>query len=102
MAQNPRVLGIGIDEDTAIIVENDRFEVYGRGGVYVVDGAGLTHSNIAEAEPDRTLSIYDVRLHVLSAGDTFALAGRRPGAAGGVRESNRLAVVAEDERRAAE
>lgn len=78
VAQNPWVLGIGIDEDTAIVVEGDRFRVVGRAGVYVVDGAGVTQSNIAEAKPDRALSIYDVRMHVLAHGDCFELAGRRP------------------------
>lgn len=78
VSQNPRVLGIGIDEDTAIVVRGPDFEVIGTGAVYVVDGAGVTHSNIAEAEPDRTLSLYDVAMHVLSAGDRFNLARRRP------------------------
>jgi cyanophycinase len=77
VAQNPRVLGIGIDEDTAIIVEGHRFVVRGAGAVYVVDGAGVTHSNIAEAKPERTLSMYDVRLHVLSEEDCFDLNARR-------------------------
>ncbi|HYF89569.1 cyanophycinase [Azospirillum sp.] len=78
VAHNPRVLGIGIDEDTAIVVEGDRFSVIGSGAVYAVDGAGITHSNIAEARPERALSLYDVRLHVLSAGDAFDLDERRP------------------------
>ena len=47
-----------------------------QGPVTVVDGHGVTHSNIAEAKPERTLSIYDVRLHVLSAGDAFDLTER--------------------------
>lgn len=78
VAQNPRILGIGIDEDTAIIVEGDVFEVHGHSGVYVVDGEGVTQSNIAEARPNRTLSMFDVRMHVLTAGDRFSLADRRP------------------------
>jgi cyanophycinase len=78
VAQNPRELGIGIDEDTAIVVRGQRFEVVGSGAVYVADGAGVTHSNIAEAQPERALSIYDVRLHVLSTGDAFDLEARRP------------------------
>ncbi|MDB5371048.1 MAG: cyanophycinase [Roseomonas sp.] len=78
VAQNPRELGIGIDEDTAIILQGHRFEVIGSGGVYVVDGGGVTHSNIAEAEADRALSIHDVRLHVLCQGDVFDLRDRRP------------------------
>jgi cyanophycinase len=42
----------------------------------VVDASEVTHSNIAEARPDRALSMHGVRLHVLSAGDRFALDGR--------------------------
>jgi cyanophycinase len=79
VAENPRVLGIGIDEDTAIIVENEaRFEVLGTGAVYVVDGGGVTQSNIADERTDSVLSIYDVRLHVLSSEDRFLLPTRRP------------------------
>src|SRR3954471_19695302 len=78
VAHNPRVLGIGIDEDTAILVEGQTFKVVGSGAVYVVDGTGITHSNIAEAQSDCALSMYDVRLHVLSQGDEFELPHRRP------------------------
>ncbi|GGC66293.1 cyanophycinase [Siccirubricoccus deserti] len=90
VAQNPRELGVGIDEDTAIVVRGRRFEVIGDGGVYVVDGAGVTHSNVAEAEPQRALSMYDVRIHVLSAGDSFDLGRRRPVEASALRESETL------------
>lgn len=78
VAHNPRMLGIGIDEDTALIVEGGQATVTGSGAVYLIDGAGSTHSNIADARRDRALSIFDVRTHVLSAGDAFDLAARRP------------------------
>lgn len=78
VAQNPRVLGIGIDENTAIVLEGARFRVIGSGAVYVVDGSQVTHSNIAEASPERTLSMHNVHLHVLSEGDRFDLRQRKP------------------------
>jgi cyanophycinase len=78
VAHNPRVLGLGIDEDTAAIVEGDEFEVIGSGAVYVVDGESVTHSNVAEARPERVLSMHDVRVHVLETGDRFCLRDRRP------------------------
>jgi cyanophycinase len=78
VAQNPRVLGVGIDEDTAVILRGDVFRVIGAGGVCVVDGAEVSHSNIAEAAPERTLSMFDVRVHALSSGDAFDLRSRRP------------------------
>lgn len=79
VAQNPRNLGIGIDEQTAIVVERDReFYVLGSGAVYVLDGTEVTYSNIAQEALKKTLSIYDVRIHVLSQGDRFDLHERRP------------------------
>jgi cyanophycinase len=80
VAQNPAVLGIGIDEDTAMIVENHqrRFTVCGNGAVYVVDGKEVTYSNLSAEMQDETLSVYDVRLHVLSRGHQFEIKERRP------------------------
>lgn len=79
IAHNPAKLGIGIDEDTAIVVENEsRFEVIGSGGVYIADATDVSYSNIAEGYRNETLSIHNVHLHVLSAGDQFDLKTRRP------------------------
>lgn len=78
VAHNPRLLGVGIDEDTALLVEGRDGRVIGSGAVYMVDGEAATHSNIAEARADRALSIFDVRTHVLSSGDAFDFDGRRP------------------------
>jgi cyanophycinase len=78
VAHNPRVLGMGIDEDTAAMVEGEEFSVIGSGAIYVVDGSHVSHCNIAEASPDRVLSMHDVTVHVLSCGDRFDLSRRRP------------------------
>lgn len=78
VAHNPRILGVGIDEDTALVVEGREARVIGSGAVYVMDGEDASHSNIAEARAERALSMFDVRLHVLSSGDRFDLKRRRP------------------------
>jgi cyanophycinase len=79
VTQNPRVLGIGIDEDTAIIVERNRdFRVLGAGAVYVVDGSTSSYSNIGEEESDRTLSSFGLTIHMLSQGDRLDLDTRKP------------------------
>jgi cyanophycinase len=78
VAQNPKSLGIGIDEDTACVMRDGEFRVLGCGAVYVVDGHDLTGSNISEADADRVMSVFDMRLHVLSDGDRFDLERRRP------------------------
>ena len=79
VSQNPRVLGVGIDEDTAIIVEHNRsFVVLGSGAVYIVDGSTTSYSNIGEEDSDRTLSSHGLTVHMLSQGDRFDLLTRTP------------------------
>jgi cyanophycinase len=79
VAQNPRVLGIGIDENTAVELQpNRRFRVFGGGAVYVIDGKDVLYSNIAREDGDRAMSIFGVRLHVLTQSDEFDLRHRLP------------------------
>lgn len=79
VAQNPRILGIGIDENTAILCDNGySFRVLGDGGVYVVDASNVTNSNVVEDAEDRTLSVFNIRLHLLNMGDEFDLKERVP------------------------
>jgi len=79
VTQNPRVLGVGIDEDTAMIVERNRtFQVLGVGAVYVVDASKTTYSNIGDEDSDRTLSSFGLTVHMLSQGDRFDLDTRTP------------------------
>jgi cyanophycinase len=78
VAHNPRILGLGLDEDTAAVVEGDRFRVIGSGAVYIVDGSGITYSNVAEARSEQALSMHNMRVHVLSDDDGFDLVTRTP------------------------
>ncbi len=79
VAQNPKNIGLGIDEDTAIVVDRDeRFRVLGSGAVYVVDGTGVSYSSLSERRPEGVLSIFDVKVHVLGDGDTYDLTHRCP------------------------
>jgi cyanophycinase len=78
IAQNPRMLGIGLDEDAAILVKRGRFQVVGSGAVYVIDGGKVTFTNINEAKPEEPLCIYGVKLHVLNQSDSFDLKNRKP------------------------
>lgn len=80
IAQNPRHLGIGIDENTAIVIQDqESFEVIGQGAVYVLDGSDSSYSNLGEGEEEKkAMSVFDVQLHVLSEGNTFDLQERRP------------------------
>lgn len=79
VAENPQVLGIGIDEDTCIIVNRENiFRVLGSGAVYIIDASDISYTNVSEQEQDNILSIFDVKLHVLKDGDKYDLKIRRP------------------------
>jgi cyanophycinase len=79
VAENPAVLAIGIDEDTAVVLESaNAFKVIGSGAVYVADGHGVTYTNAAERTSGHTLSLFDLRLHVLNRQTGFELTTRRP------------------------
>ena len=80
VAQNPRQLGLGIDENTAVVVEGERLRVIGKGAVYVLDGSSSSYSNLGEDSEDQEqiMSVFDVKLHVLSAENQFDLRERRP------------------------
>lgn len=77
-AHNPKFLGIGIDEDTAILMKGCKFKVMGAGAVYIVDAHQSTDSNLSEAEENAALSIFNVQLHLLSAGDGYDLVKKIP------------------------
>lgn len=76
VAINPGIIGIGIDENTAIVIKNGIFKVIGENAVYVVDGHNVSTTNISEAEAEETMSMHDVRLHILANKESFHLLRR--------------------------
>ncbi len=76
IAQNPSLLGLGVDEDTAGVVGPDHImEVIGRGSITVVDGAE-SETDAWEVHGHRPLMISGVVLHSLPAGYRFDLRRR--------------------------
>jgi cyanophycinase len=76
IAQNPSLLGLGFDEDTAGVVTNDGIlEVIGRGSVTIVDGAAA-ETDAWEIHGYRPLMISGVVLHSLPSGYRFDLRRR--------------------------
>ena len=79
IAQNPEVLGIGIDENTGIVVnESGLIKVIGEGAVYIIDGSSITYTNVSELRCDDILSMHNVKLHILKDGNKFNLIKKSP------------------------
>lgn len=79
VSYNPRQLGIGIDENTAVIISNDgTLEVCGHGTVTVVDGSRVTYNDIAEVEDFQPFAVAGVQLHILRDGLRYDFTRRAP------------------------
>jgi cyanophycinase len=77
IAQNPSLLGLGVDEDTAGVVGPDGvMEVLGRGSVIIVDGAGA-ETDAWNVHGHRPVMISGVVLHALTSGYRFDLRRRQ-------------------------
>ena len=76
----PGLLGLGIDENTAAIIEDDlSVTVIGTGAVTILDGSGIDVSTVAEVENGNAVAVSNVRLHVLTSGCTFDVKKRKAG-----------------------
>ncbi len=72
VSYNPFATGVGIDEDTALVLRADNvFEVIGSGTVTVVDPSELAYSSMDSARRGKPVSIIGLRVHVLAAGCTY-------------------------------
>lgn len=79
LAKNPKKLGIGIDEDTAIVVnDQNKFRVIGSGAVYVLDGANCKGNKVSSQDVEEVISIFNVELHLLNNKCIFDIANRKP------------------------
>ncbi len=71
---NPRTLGIGLGEDTGLLITNNTMmEAIGSGLVILVDGREIKDTNLTQVELGQPISINHLVTHVLSIHDTFDL-----------------------------
>lgn len=78
MAQRPDLLGVGVDEDTALLIERGvGLEVIGSGNVTLVDGRRMD-TNFHELGPAERLQMVGVQLHLLPSGATYRLTPPQP------------------------
>ncbi|HEU4664213.1 MAG TPA: cyanophycinase, partial [Dokdonella sp.] len=78
LALNPFALGLGLDATTAAVIGPDNvLEVFGGGGVTIIDPAEMAHSNVADVEPGAPIRITNLRLHALTGGARYDLDFRR-------------------------
>jgi cyanophycinase len=57
VVSNPRILGIGLGEDTGLLITNNEMEAIGSGLVILVDGRDIKDTNITQVQLGQPISI---------------------------------------------
>jgi cyanophycinase len=77
VAKFPELLGIGLAEDTGIVIKGGRYlEIIGSGMVIVFDGSHLEHNNEELLEEGTPMTITNLTTHVLANSDRFDMKTR--------------------------
>jgi cyanophycinase len=77
LAMFPDLIGIGLAEDTGLIIKNcNEFRVIGTGMVIVMDPGDLTHNRYAQLKTGTPMSMSNLTTHILANGDKFKLDNR--------------------------
>jgi len=74
IATNPGCLGLGIEEDTAVIVRNgSEGEVAGSGTIIKIDGTSIPDFDTKKFSEKKAFSVKNLTVDILSAGDCFVM-----------------------------
>ena len=78
VATNPQCLGIGLGEDTGMLItQGDKMEAIGSGLVIIIDGYDIRHNNIADIPEGNPISIENLKVHFCEKGNGYLLKERK-------------------------
>lgn len=78
VAANPACIGIGLGEDTGMIVtEGNKMEAIGSGLVMILDGHDILHSNIADIPDGNPISLQNLKVHFCEHGNGYLIKERK-------------------------
>ncbi|RQP14843.1 MAG: cyanophycinase [Chryseobacterium sp.] len=73
VVNNPRILGIGLGEDTGLYICNEVMTAIGSGLVILVDGRFIRDTNLTNVSLGEPISIDNLTVHVMSVNDSYNL-----------------------------
>ena len=78
VASNPGCLGIGLGEDTGLLItQGEILEAIGSGLIIVVDGSTIKYTNMALINEGELISIENLSVHVMVPGDSLLLSQKK-------------------------
>ena len=77
VATNPQCLGIGLGEDTGMLItDGNKMEAIGSGLVIIIDGHDIRHNNIGDIPEGNPISIENLKVHFCEKGNGYLLKER--------------------------
>ncbi|MFM9909534.1 MAG: cyanophycinase [Chitinophagaceae bacterium] len=74
VATNPSCIGIGLGEDTGMLITGgNKMEAIGSGLVVIIDGHDILHNNIADIPDGNPISIENMKVHFCEKGNGYLL-----------------------------
>lgn len=78
VARFPQLLGMGLAEDTGVVIKNGaEAKVIGSGMVVLFNPSKLSHNNVAVLEEGTPMSMANLIVHILANGDRFNFVARQ-------------------------
>src|SRR4029078_5067326 len=78
VATNPSCIGIGLGEDTGMLItEGDKMEAIGSGLVVIIDGHDILHNNIGDIPDGSPISIENLKVHFCEKGNGYVISERK-------------------------
>jgi cyanophycinase len=78
VASNPQCIGIGLGEDTGMLItDGNKMEAIGSGLVVIIDGHDILHSNIGDIPDGNPISIENFKVHFCEKGNGYLLKERK-------------------------
>lgn len=74
---NPGILGLGLGEDTSVIINQGVMEVCGSGLVIIVDGNEIEYTDMPEIKDGEPITVEGIKVHVLGPGKKFLVTERK-------------------------
>lgn len=78
VATNPSCIGIGLGEDTGMLLtEGNKLEAIGSGLVVIMDGHDIIHNNIADIPDGNPISLENLKVHFCEKGNGYLIRERQ-------------------------
>jgi cyanophycinase len=75
---NPGVMGLGLGEDTAVVIyKGNELEVVGSGLVVIADGISITYTDLTNVDHGHPITVENIKMHIIGPGKKFLLTERK-------------------------